>query len=1072
MTLTPPTLSPEELERRRLVRLKMLAVLDTEPEPVFDAIVRIAAAVCGAPIGLISLIDEDRQWFKSNHGLDGVTETPREFAFCDHAIRGEQVMEVPDATRDERFVTNPLVTGPPDIRFYAGAPIAMPGGERIGTLCVIDRAPGSLSPLQQAALRDLAEVVRWALLQRERLHDLATIGDESRFQAISFATPLGIFQADERGAVFHASGRMAEMLGLPPERLLGLGWQDVVAAADRGRVLRSWQAAVATTMPFDEEFAIVRPDGSHADIHIQARPGRWGEPPRKGFVGVAGDITQRKDAERQQRTAYELLANVVENLPCGLSVFDGDLRLIAHNTEFRTLMDIPQELFATPEPKFEDFLRLSVDRGEYGPGDPQAIVRDIVTLARSPSRHHVQRERPDGVTLDIRGAPLPSGGFVTTYVDISPAKAAEQALRLSEERQKRALDASRLALWDLDVKSGTMYLSENWSELLGGPPGPTVTTPDVLRTLVPETEQVALAQALASMLKGEADRYAVEHRVRRRDGSLIWIHSEGRITERDAAGRALHATGTNQDITARKRAEAEVQQAREAAEAANRAKTDFLDNVSHEIRTPLNGVLGLTRLLLAEDLSAQQRRYVELADASAASLLELINDLLDLGKIEAGRMELEDRPFRLDELAGELADLYRLRAKEKGLRFELELAPDLPRTVSGDVGRLRQILNNLLSNAFKFTATGEVGLLVSRADAGGGDLLRFTVYDTGIGIPYDVQQRLFTRFAQADRSTSRKYGGTGLGLAIVRQLCEQMGGTVLLQSEPGRGASFRCELPLRRVADRVRPAAVPGPVARGPAAVHTARILVAEDNPTNQVVVRGLLKQAGYAEVTIVEDGQQALDTALAGDFDLVLMDCRMPVMDGYTATERLRAAGFTRPIIALTANAAAGERERCLSHGMNDYLSKPIESGRLGETLAQWSTDRGAAPGPAADLDAPAAPATPPEPAAAFERAQALDRLGGDEELLAVALASFRQHAPGVLRAARDALAGGSAEDLHRHLHSLAGSAGMMGAAPLQASARALEQLAQAGQQAEVGAQLPGLQLLLDRFLEESAAW
>jgi len=851
--LPPPPLSEADQERRRLARLRMLAVLDSEPEPVFDALARIATAICGTPIALISLVDEDRQ-------------------------------------------------------------------------------PSDLNPQQQAALRDLAQVAQWALLQRE-----------------------------------------------------------------------------------------------------------------------------------QQQADFELLSGVVENLPCALSVFDGEQRLLVHNPQFRTLLDLPDALFDAAQPRYEDFIRFNAQRGGYGRGDPEAHVRRVVTQTRGPTPTHVEREGPGGLTLDIRTAPLPDGGFVSTYVDISAAKAAEQALRESEERQKRALDASRLALWDLDTRTDTLDLSDNWEELLGGQRRPTSTTPARLLKLVPEEERQMLHDALASLLKGESDSYAVEHRIHRYDGRVIWIHSEGRVTERDALGQALQVTGTNQDITARKAADAEIQKAKEAAEAANRAKSDFLDNISHEIRTPLNGVLGLTRLLLDDELTPRQREYVQLADASAGSLLDLINDLLDLGKIEAGRMELEDAPFQLDELLAQMRDLFRLRAAEKGLRFELEVAPDVPRQVAGDAGRLRQILNNLLSNALKFTSVGEVGLIVGRADANRGpDMLRFTVYDTGIGIPYEVQQRLFTRFTQADRSTSRKYGGTGLGLAIVKQLCDQMGGTVLLQSEPGRGASFRCELPFPAVL--VPPPAAPEPVRQRTAGARAARLLVAEDNPTNQVVVRGLLAQAGYTDVTLVDDGLQAVSVALREPFDLVLMDCRMPVMDGYAASERLRAEGFDRPIVALTANAAAGERERCLAHGMSDYLAKPVEAGRLAQVLAHWlepDDEDAAGPEPAA---APAA--------ADFHRDHALQRLGGDEELLGVALGSFRDHAPKVLQNARAAAVAGQGGDLHRHLHSLAGSSAMVGAVPLEALARQLEAQAQQGRLDAAAEGLDTLDQLLRQFLQVSSAW
>ncbi|HEX7889918.1 MAG TPA: ATP-binding protein [Ramlibacter sp.] len=926
-------LPTDETERRRLARLRMLAVLDTEPEPVFDALVRIAAAICGTPIALMSLVDEERQWFKANRGLEGVTETRRDLAFCDHAIRDDAVMEVPDATRDARFRANPLVTGEPGIRFYAGAPISMPSGERIGTLCVIDRQPGSLTPQQQAALRDLAAVAQWALLQRERLHDLTVVGDESRFQAISFASPLGIFQADANGALFHLNGRGQEILGFSQERALGLGWQDAVVPAERGQVAFSWDETVAGRADFDREFDIARPDGSRGAVHVQARPGRWGEPPRSGFIGVIADISERRAAEEQAARTAAIVRGTVEATTDALLVVGPDGDILLTNQRFMDLWRIPPEL---------------VKRSN------QHLIRHVLSQVKDPA----------AFTGRIR---------------------------------ELLASSSRESFDMLDFHDGRVF--ERYSRPL---------------------------------LLGDA-----------RPGR-VWSF---------------------RDVTQRRAAEAEVRQAQAAAEAASVAKSAFLDNVSHEIRTPLNGVLGLTRLLLAEELTPQQRRYVELADASAGSLLELINDLLDLGKIESGRMELENTPFRLDELLQQLAELYRLRAGEKGLRFMLDVDARVPRAVTGDAGRLRQVLNNLLTNALKFTTQGEFGLVVGRAAPGRGEhTLMFSVWDTGIGIPHEVQQRLFQRFTQADSSTARRFGGTGLGLAIVKQLCEMMGGSVLLQSEPGRGASFRCEIPLRPAAAAQVAGGAPKPA---PAtARHDTRVLVAEDNETNQVVIRGLLAQAGYHEVTVVGDGQEAVEAAEAEDYDLVLMDCRMPRVDGYEASRRLRAQGFTQPIVALTANAAAGERERCLAWGMNDYLPKPVDPARLAQVLAEWTGNA------ASTTASPASAAAAPTQDTLFDRELALQRLGGDPELFTVALESFRQHAPRVLASATEALSQARQADLHRHLHSLAGSAAMIGADPVQAVARELETSASEGDLVAVERELPRLCGLFARFLEESADW
>ena len=676
------------------------------------------------------------------------------------------------------------------------------------------------------------------------------------------------------------------------------------------------------------------------------------------------------------------------------------------------------------------------------------------------------------VLFNEAGTPIGVEGMLR---DITERKRTEQNVRASEQDLRDIFEHLQDVFYRTDLQGRIQRISPSVQrygyhvdELIGA---------DVARLYKNPAERRRYIAALTE------DTYVRDFEITLQDahGHPIPVSATARLL-RDPEGGAVGVEGVLRDITRRKRAEEELAAAKDLAEAADRTKSEFLATVSHEIRTPMNGIIGMTGLLLDTPLTPQQRDYAETIRSSGETLLGIINDILDFSKIEAGKLELDVVDFDLRQIVREVIDLFAEAARRKHLELAVLIYHDVLPALRGDPGRLRQILTNLLSNAIKFTETGEVVLRVKQvAETRSAVSLRTEVSDTGIGISPQVRERLFQPFSQADASTTRKYGGTGLGLAICQQLTHMMAGELGVDSEPGKGSTFWFTVWLEKQGgglaaapsrakslSTTAPAAAAAPPGRGATvaaatldATPRVPVLVAEDNAVNQKVIVHLLEKLGY-RADVVANGVEAIEALSRIPYSAILMDCRMPEMDGFAATEHIRQderrhRGHT-PIIALTANAMDGDRERCLAAGMDDYLRKPVTLDALAAALTRCQA------GKARRVEAP-----PPSTLAAREildRALCMQRLGGNPQLIRHLVELFRADCPRLLAAIQAAVADRNAAALERAAHTLKGAASNFAAGRVVEAAQRLEMLGRSEDLADAAAASAALEEEMTRLL------
>ncbi len=683
--------------------------------------------------------------------------------------------------------------------------------------------------------------------------------------------------------------------------------------------------------------------------------------------GMNVSLRQAEAARTALHEASRLLETLVQASPLAICVLDRANRVLLWNPAAQQLFGwTSTEVIGGPLPF------VPADRRE----ESHRIVERVLA-GESFSGVEVRRQRKDGSPLHIRlhTAPLrdPGGrvdGVLGIMEDITGRKQAEEARRLSEERLRLAMDATRDGIWDWNLVTNEVYHSPNDLALLGHQPGIALNNTDWLRHVLEEDQPRAKA-AMEAHLNG-ADAYEVRYRVRAQNGDIRWILSRALVIARSPGGKPLRLVGTHQDVSNQVRYEEELAATNEElastneellqandelmseidrrrqmegalraataqAEAASRAKSEFLANISHEIRTPLNGMLGMLQLLRDTPQTLEQGDYTGTALDSGRHLLTILNDVLDFSQMEAGALRLTSEPLDVAAVLASVDKLFGPACRARGLGFSVYADPALSRqSMRGDPARLRQVLFNLAGNAVKFTEKGSVRLEAFPLPPNGPGEARvfFSVADTGIGIDDMHIAGIFQPFTQADGSLTRRHQGTGLGLAIVKNLVELMGGNVVLESEPGQGSTV--SFCIRTAAgEPVAPAAAETP---DPAADRSLRVLVVEDDAVNRTLTARFLGKLGHVSA-VARDGQEALDILRRERFDCVLMDVQMPVLDGIATTLAIRAepglGGPERiPIIALTAHAMLGDRERCLEAGMDGYLSKPVELEELSRGL------------------------------------------------------------------------------------------------------------------------------------------
>lgn len=897
--------------------------------------------------------------------------------------------------------------------------------------------------------------------QRQQMErDLMT--SEERYRTLLDNLPQSVFSKDENHRYLTVNRSFASFMGFPPEKIIGATDDELLPPEFARRYREQDHQVMKSGQSFENDEHMFR-DGQEIVIHSIKVPVHDSDNHINGVLGMFWDVTASRQAEKDLMESRQWLQAIIDQSDAMVFVRDLEGHYLLVSRAWEQITGFSRQdayKLATEdvlpsiagERELED--RLILENGSSFSVENSILDKD------GRSRTFLTNRFP---LYDSRGHIVALGGWAT---DITKLRQEEENRRIAT----MIIENSPTVLMRIKAEDGwpIEYVSENIrrigyerEELLNGRIGPLgLVHPDDLQRMVSESQTF--------MEKGY-DHYSQDYRVLTASGQTVYVEDHTTV-ERSDDGTPLYMQSIITDITSRKVAEiqreralealkersGELIKARQAAEAANEAKSFFLSTMSHEIRTPMNAIIGMTEILGETRLDSEQRQYVDVLKTASENLLELINDILDISRIETGQMELEQAIFNPASVIDEVCDILALRASQKEIELKKHVSEEMRSLIIGDPYRLKQILLNLVGNAIKFTNSGWVSVEAREQTSYQDDVpgvLKVSVTDTGIGIPRDKIGSIFDSFSQVDSTTTRKYGGSGLGLAIVRRLVELMGGQVNLTSKPGEGSCFTISIPFKLPGDL--PAAEhslpfrPGksalvhseqPGSRIGPLEHPPRILVVEDSPTNQKVVQTYLSRYPCI-VDLADNGAAGVQQFMQNAYDLVIMDIQMPVMDGYEAASAIRRLEQKQqlepvPIIAMTAHALAGTAEHALQAGCTDYITKPVRKKLFLDIISQYLGDLD-------DLERPVnVEAEDFEPESGIPAGNNRENYGVDPVLLPV-IPDFLESALENLALIRSHASAGNYLTIKACAHTIKGDAGTFGFAELVKLAQLLEQAA-----------------------------